>query len=456
MSIKTKTAQTIAAQRLISSKDTVIAAVSGGADSVAMFHLLCGFSQEMGFRLLAAHVNHGLRGAAADADEAFVRQLCEKAAVPLFVCRADLAAKGKLSENDAREARYAFFEQLAAEHGAKVATAHTLTDNAETVLLRLARGCSLAGAGGIPVKRGVFIRPLLFCTRAEVEQYCRAEALPFVTDETNAGLQYARNRVRHKIAPELSRINARAAENLALFAQDAAETAQYLEQQACALLTAARTDAGTDAAKLRRAPLPVRKAAFCQLMEPFCTPDRAKVEACAKALTGAKKAQLARGLNVFAAVRQGSFVIYREDAGQPIGELSPELRAYAEFPDHGFELLVLPVDQMIKNCKQNKKELKNYADYGMIKNKLEKGGVLRTRRARDHFRPAGRGVGKTLKKLFIEDGVPLPERDRLPVLACGSEILWAWGYGFAEEYVPKSQTGQVLLVKMEHRISGGK
>ncbi len=104
---------------------------------------------------------------------------------------------------------------------------------------------------------------------------------------------------------------------------------------------------------------------------------------------------------------------------------------------------------MIKNCKQNKKELKNYADYGMIKNKLEKGGVLRTRRARDHFRPAGRGVGKTLKKLFIEDGVPLPERDRLPVLACGSEVLWAWGYGFAEDYVPGSQTEEVLLVKIE-------
>lgn len=449
MSIKTKVSDTIATWRLIRSGETVIAAVSGGADSVAMFHLLHDLSQKQNFRLLAAHVNHGLRGAAADADETFVRQLCENADVPLFVCHADLAAKGKTSENDAREARYTFFEQLAKDQGAKVATAHTLTDNAETVLLRLARGCSLGGAGGIPVQRDVFIRPLLFCTRAEVEQYCKAETLSFVTDETNASLQYARNRVRHKVAPELARINTRAAQNIALFAQDAAETAQYIDQQACALLSAARTDTGTAAAKLRRAPLPVRKAAFCQLMEPFCTPDRAKVEACAKALEGAKKAQLARGLNVFAAVRQGSFVIYREEPGQTIGELTPDLRVYTEFPEHGFEILVLPVDQMIKNCKQNKKELKNYADYGMIKNKLEKGGVLRTRRARDHFRPAGRGVGKTLKKLFIEDGVPLPERDRLPVLACGSEVLWAWGYGFAEDYVPGSQTEEVLLVKIE-------
>lgn len=449
MSIKTKVTETIADARLIRSKDTVIAAVSGGADSTAMFHLLCALSQEQGFQLLAAHVNHGLRGAAADADETFVRQLCEKAGISLFVCHANLAEQGKTSENDAREARYAFFEQLAAEHNAKVATAHTLTDNAETVLLRLARGCGLSGAGGIPVQRGVFIRPLLFCTRAEVEQYCKEQALQFVTDETNASLQYARNRVRHNITPELSCINARAAQNLAFFAQDAAETAQYLAQQASALLTAARTDTGISAVKLRRAPLPVRKEAFCQMMEPFCTPDRAKVEACAKALNGAKKAQLARGLHVFAAVRQGSFVIYREDPGQTIGELAPELRVYTEFSEHEFELLVLPVDQMIKNCKQNKKELKNYADYGMIKNKLEKGGVLRTRRARDHFRPAARSVGKTLKKLFIEDGVPLPERDRLPVLACGSEVLWAWGYGFAEEYVPGSQTKEVLLVKIE-------
>ncbi len=193
-------------------------------------------------------------------------------------------------------------------------------------------------AGGIPVQRDVFIRPLLFCTRAEVEQYCKAETLSFVTDETNASLQYARNRVRHKVAPELARINTRAARNIALFAQDAAETAQYIDQQACALLSAARTDTGTVAAKLRRAPLPVRKAAFCQLMEPFCTPDRAKVEACAKALEGAKKAQLARGLNVFAAVRQGSFVIYREEPGQTIGELTPDLRVYTEFPEHGFEI----------------------------------------------------------------------------------------------------------------------
>ena len=189
------------------------AAVSGGADSMALLLILRQLQPEFGYELSACHVNHGLRGETADRDEAFVRDACARLGVPLRVFHAaELADEVGLppehaGEDWARRLRYACFARLCKEGIDAVATAHTANDQAETLLLRLARGTGLHGAAGIRPKRGCYLRPLLELTRADTEAFCRAAGQPWVTDETNATDAYARNRLRHAALPDLQSTN---------------------------------------------------------------------------------------------------------------------------------------------------------------------------------------------------------------------------------------------------------
>ena len=204
------------------------AAVSGGADSMALLRILLALQPEFGFVLSACHVNHGLRGESADRDEAFVRAECARLGVPLRVFHAaEMADEVGLpsehaGEDWARRLRYACFARLCGEGIDVVATAHTANDQAETLLLRLARGTGLHGAAGIRPKRGCYLRPLLALTRQDTESFCRAAGQAWVTDETNATDAYARNRVRRAALPALQSTNGAAAENLARFCEKAA------------------------------------------------------------------------------------------------------------------------------------------------------------------------------------------------------------------------------------------
>jgi len=154
-------------QALIRPGDTVICAVSGGADSVALLFALYLIKDKLGICLEAAHFNHNLRGEESDRDEAFVRELCGRYDVPLHVGSGQIQAGKKGLEAAARDARYAFLNEI----GGKIATAHTADDNAETVLMHLIRGTGLKGLGGIAPVRGRIIRPMLKCTRQDVEDF---------------------------------------------------------------------------------------------------------------------------------------------------------------------------------------------------------------------------------------------------------------------------------------------
>ena len=206
-------AQTAAVHQMLKSGDTVIAACSGGADSVALFHFLYTHATRYGICLRCAHVNHAMRPGACEEDAAFVASLCAAWGVPLDVCT--LRPPAGAGEAWARGERYAFFDALARRFCAKVATAHTRGDNAETVLLNLARGAGVHGAGGIPPVRGAYIRPLLCCTRAEVLEYLARHGLSHREDATNETLCYARNRMRLAALPALEQARPGAAAGLA-------------------------------------------------------------------------------------------------------------------------------------------------------------------------------------------------------------------------------------------------
>ena len=194
---------------LLKNADTVTVALSGGADSMALLYALFSLKEKLGITVKAAHLNHLIRGDEALRDEEFVKAACKKLGVELTVKREDVPAYatelGISTELAARVLRYKFLEGVA--DGGLIATAHTASDNLETVILNLTRGSGIDGLSGIPPKRGAFIRPVILCTRAQIEEYCEINKIPFVTDSTNHSDDYTRNKIRHNIVPVLKKLN---------------------------------------------------------------------------------------------------------------------------------------------------------------------------------------------------------------------------------------------------------
>ena len=214
---------------MVSSGETVICAVSGGADSMALLWALYLLKEEWNLTLSAAHFNHRLRGEESDRDEAFVREFCEGYGIPLHLGSGEIHPGKKGLEAAARDARYAFLRTLPG----KIATAHTADDNAETVLMHLVRGTGLKGLGGISPQNGPIIRPMLNATRADVEAFLDEYAVDYIHDSSNSTDAFLRNRLRHHVIPLLKEENPRLAENLSAMALRLRQDEQALSELAC-------------------------------------------------------------------------------------------------------------------------------------------------------------------------------------------------------------------------------
>ncbi|MBQ4100128.1 MAG: tRNA lysidine(34) synthetase TilS, partial [Oscillospiraceae bacterium] len=201
----------ISKYKMLNDGDNVIVAVSGGADSMALLHLLLCYKTKMNLHIEVCHINHLIRGDEAYRDEAFVKDYCEKNGIPFHLLRADIPKLadecGKSLEECGRDVRYSFFAQTASKIGAKIATAHTHSDSIETLLLNIARGTGAKGLCGIPAVRGNIIRPLIFCTREDIETYNKENNVSFVDDSTNFSREYSRNKIRLDVVPILKELN---------------------------------------------------------------------------------------------------------------------------------------------------------------------------------------------------------------------------------------------------------
>ena len=438
------------------------AAVSGGADSMALLRILLALQPELGYELSVCHVNHGLRGEKADRDEAFVRDACARLGVPLRVFHAaELADEVGLppehaGEDWARRLRYACFARLCKEGIDAVATAHTANDQAETLLLRLARGTGLHGAGGIRPKRGCYLRPLLELTRADTEAFCCAAGQPWVTDETNATDAYARNRVRRAALPALQSTNTAAVENLARFCEKAARADAYFYKKADALLSAAAQGDGQPVWRLEplvTADELVLEAALHTLVAPERDAEEKYIRLlCGLVRRGSGAVQLTEQVRFCA----GNGLFWREEQPRAAAPETPETQPFC--PEKQAEYLwpgagkvtaaVFPANFEEKIQVVHKKDLKNRADYARITT-LYTSLVLRSRLPGDRFRPAGRGVSKELRKWMNEAGVPARLRDTLPLLADGSNVLWVCGAGFAEGLAPDAESKWLLQLETD-------
>lgn len=231
--MKEKVKNTILKFDMLTDCRNVTVALSGGADSVALLYSLYLLKEELGISLSACHVNHNLRGEESDGDELFVRRMCRMLDIPLYVRNirvSDYVGKHESIELVARRIRYGFFSELGNDR--IIATAHTASDNCETVLINLIRGTALSGMCGIPPKRDNVIRPLIDCTREEIEQFCRENSLGYVTDSTNLSDDYTRNKLRLGIIPELKKINPSLTAAVGRMSQAATLDDKYLDKLA--------------------------------------------------------------------------------------------------------------------------------------------------------------------------------------------------------------------------------
>ncbi|MEE0358458.1 MAG: tRNA lysidine(34) synthetase TilS, partial [Faecalibacterium prausnitzii] len=397
----------------------------------------------------------------ADRDEAFVRAECARLGVPLRVFHAaELASPpAHAGEDWARRLRYTAFAQLQGQGIDAIATAHTANDQAETLLLRLARGTGLYGAGGIRPRRGCYLRPLLCLSRAETEAVCRAAGQPWVTDETNDTDAYARNRLRHNALPALESTNAAAVQNLARFCEKAARVDAYLAAGAAKLLAAARLPGAEPAwqlTPLQAADPLLLETALHSLVAPVRDAEEKYVQLlCAVVRQGSGAVQLTGQVRFCAGngcLRQemlpDALPEQLESAPQQVPFLpkeQPEFRLRGGWKGKA-ELLRADFEEKIQVV--HKKDLKNRADYARITT-LYTGLVLRARQPGDRFRPAGRGLSKPLRKWMNEAGVPNELRDTLPLLASGSEILWVCGEGFADGLAPDTESRWILHLDAE-------
>ncbi|NCC07770.1 MAG: tRNA lysidine(34) synthetase TilS [Clostridia bacterium] len=427
--------------QMLKSGDTVIVGCSGGADSITLFHFLYSNAESLGITLRAVHVNHGLRGEASDADEQFVRSLCEKYCVPLDVAR--LIPPENPSEDWARRERYKAFEALSRKYHAKIATAHTKNDLAETVLFNISRGAGVHGAAGIPAVRGAYIRPLISSTREDVEAYAAENNLAYVTDATNLTHDYARNRIRLSVLPAFETVHGGAVQAIGRFAQNMSEAAEYFDAKALALLDEARLSGEKNAyatSTLLGADKIIRHCALRLLITPHADATKPRIDLADACVINGGAVQLSS--KIIISSKQGILrvqpaAIAKTDWQQPFS-----LGSFAAPDGSVFTVTTQSYEKIINFEKQCKKHLKFCADY----DRITKNTCFRTRRAGDTFCMAGRGVTKKLKDIFTEARLSQQTRVLLPVLAQGSTVLWADGFGFAQSVAANENTKIILTI----------
>lgn len=309
-----KIRETIARYDMLKKDDVVVVAVSGGADSIALLHALHSLEQELGITVHTCHVNHNLRGGESMRDAQFVKDFCSSNKIPVTFFSIEVKpGKHESVEERARKLRYECFEKICNELDAVLATAHTASDNAETIFLNILRGTGTKGLCGIPPVRGNIIRPLLRCTRNEIEEYCAEKGLQYVTDSSNLSDDYTRNKLRHRLIPLLQEFNPSLFEAVSRMTSAVYDDNALLEEIASEAKQEAFTENGFSCDKLSALKRPV----LCRvvsgiLSENGIEPSALRINECVQIIID-KKGKINLCRNKFAVVRKKLFrIIYEE------------------------------------------------------------------------------------------------------------------------------------------------
>ena len=427
----------------------VLICVSGGADSMCLLEVLRHISYEYGFAIAVAHYNHKLRGDESDRDETFVMDVCEQHGIAFYSGRGEVEKYAKENglgiEEAARDMRYEFFFRTASVINAeRIATAHTMDDNAETMIMNLARGTGTGGMSAIPPVRDAVIRPLLQISRDDVMAFIRERGVRYVDDSTNSLDIFTRNKVRSTIIPLFKELNPRFNEAASvaseLFRADEefiADIADLFIDECCAGLT-------TNAADLAVLPFSVSSRVIRKLYGASLSFKHVK-----------DVLKLCAGDNPSASFSLPGMVVYRE-YDRVVFDPNPN-KGSDEFapiyPTEGKSYILLEPELKI-TCKSatyddTMAELEiNTSFTTFLFKSIDICGKIsvRSRREGDFIKFRGSGSTKTIKKLFIEKRIPVRKRNRVPIICDDSGLLGVYKLGIACRAVPEPGDNIIMLV----------
>jgi len=469
MSLHEQVNRTIEKHKLLSPGERVLVAVSGGPDSVALLHVLDELKNEFSLRLEVAHLHHGIRGEEAEEDARFVAELAEQLAVPLHLKKIDLprmkseAGRGNL-EALARKERYRFFAAVVRECNlGKVATAHTLDDQAETVLMWLMRGSGMKGLGGMePIHHFqpegciadesiAVVRPLLAVSKAEIIDFLNARRLSYRVDRTNQDTRLLRNWIRLELMPKLE---ARGGPGIST---RLAHQAELLRGDECVLDGLARRELD----RIRRADGLDRELFLKQPVALQRRILRLWIEGARSHLLGVDFDHVAAMLELIAAgPPQGRLALpggLELDKEYQVLRLVKRNRKWKRAPCYSYELKIgiplgIPMAGVTIHSERISAPLGNLPDSlseaVFDAARLPPTLMLRNFRRGDRYRPLGMVGHKKLKDLFVEKKVPFSVRATLPLLLAGDEILWIPGLGRSKAAKIGSKTEEILRLRV--------
>ena len=469
----------------------VIVGVSGGADSMCLLFVMLSLQSRLNMTVTAVHIHHGLRGAEADADEAFTKAFCQAQGIECVTFRTDIRAmayREKLTEEEAgRKYRYMCFEQVRAQkHASCIAVAHHQDDQAETVLFNLARGSGLAGLAGIAPVRDKIIRPLLCLNRREIEALLKKNHIDFCTDRTNFDTNYTRNKLRHQVLPYLTEeINSETVAHISKAAANVRAALEYIRQQADEALSCVSMQNQPQTLQCRlflQYPEIIQKEMLRSWLDRHTGSLKDITETHIEALIDLAKNQSGRRIHLpygWIAVRSGEGMTLKYVNENTTQKTSPEIEI-SHMPcvieiEPGmtvtFDFLSLNEEENEEKNEENlsaekflNKEKLNpenfskenliipenactkWMDYDKIKGSLK----IRHRQSSDVISIRG-GRHKKLRRVMIDDKIPEDIRNKLWLLADGNDILCILGGRMGEDYKVTKDTRTILIVGIKEK-----
>lgn len=442
-------------------RDKVIAGISGGADSVCLLCVLRKLREEKKFEIIVVHVNHQLRGVMALRDEEFVQELCRQWDIPCIVYRRDVgkeAMKRKLSVEEAgREVRRdAFRETMAKYHGTKIAVAHQMNDNAETLLFHLARGTGLRGAGGMQPVSGKVIRPLLCLERSEIEEFLSINDISYCQDETNDSDVYTRNRIRHHFIASLEQdINPKAVFHMNRTMEWLREVQAHLDQEAeyfwekCVCKKNASWILMQDG--MEEVPEILKPMLIGRVIGEAAGQKKDIAEVHVRAVHELLKKQVGRQIDLPYGIHADR--IYEGiqfTKGKRIKQLVEPIDLLARSEIQTGEWIIRHdiLDAGTPGIKLEEKPYTKYFSYDII----GKGVSIRTREPGDDIVIDDAGNTQKLKSYFINQKIPKDKRDEILLITSGQHVLWIVGYRISRAFRVHSDTRKILKIEVSKYV----
>ena len=418
-----KVVKTISEHHMIPTGCTLGVGLSGGADSVCLAHILLNNKEKLGIAVLKAiHIHHGIRGEEADRDLEFCRDFCEKNGIEFVVFKADVPAQaqetGESLEECARRIRYGFFEKSGCD---VIATAHNLNDNIETFIFNLSRGSSLSGLCGIPHIRDIYIRPLLDCSRTEIEEYIKKNNLQYITDSTNLCDDYTRNKIRHNIVPLLFELNPSFENAFSKCNESLNDSKEYIYSCAVDLLQKSRCDGYYDCSVFENEHMALKNQVISLILKENNAKNISREH-----INGVSNL-LPKGGSVDVC---GNVTVNIERKKMFFGKLT-KTEDFEQAFDLNSENIVTPYGEYeIKICTKkdlqiiNKQDIDNFIDC----DKISTNAIVRNRRDGDSYQLPKR-PNKSLKKLFNEKKIENRSRGEMLILSDDNGIIWTEFFG---------------------------